>query len=595
MRTSAQKPKVLQQSTSAKSTIPDRARFGQSRELGLTHNLQRKGNQTVLRLLRDNLEGAEDNQGTEASTVLGHNIGRIPVQACTVAIQPKRTVNEPGDDYELEADNVADQVMRMPDFAVQRRRGEERSGSEESAPLRESMMSAYGGSGQPLPDGVRSYFEPRFGRDFSHVRVHENTRAARLSRQLSAQAFTHGQDIYFGAGRFDPVNPGGRRLLAHELAHTVQQSRGVTGRIQRAIKVTDKGLTTPPHKKTNGDVALDMFNELCRDFSWHLNGDAIEPVSAADCSAAKIAGGATTASCGCACHFAAASGPNVNIIIHATRNDTLGNSTGGFDIHLTGQASTTIEGVQGPAPSKGSPIRTIADPAWLILGHELCGHAMTTYPLNASKPGIDREHQMSQGWDETAVDIENVLRREHGAARGIDMGLRTGSFQNLNGEFIHGSIVPMPKAMTLGDLMKALNVPVMYTFPRCPISSHNVLGCTSLPTTPKGLKNMKIVTRVMDADTMYVPFDCRKSTFSQGKSFMIEGVFWHRAKAGESKNDVAGLWGVTVSDIDTANQLFNTIHTLAPNTALPTGQSVIIPYKRAPGSTRYFLISQGSC
>ena len=81
------------------------------------------------------------------------------------------------------------------------------------------------GSGQRLPTSVRSFFEPRFGVDFSHVRVHTDSTAARLSRQLNAEAFTYGRDIYFGEGRYNPSTASGKRLLAHELTHVMQQRK----------------------------------------------------------------------------------------------------------------------------------------------------------------------------------------------------------------------------------------------------------------------------------------------------------------------------------------------------------------------------------
>jgi hypothetical protein len=71
--------------------------------------------------------------------------------------------------------------------------------------------------------------EPRFGADFSRVRVHTDGGAVQMSRDLQAQAFTTGQDIYFGAGRYDPGSEDGKRLLAHELTHVVQQNSGVNG------------------------------------------------------------------------------------------------------------------------------------------------------------------------------------------------------------------------------------------------------------------------------------------------------------------------------------------------------------------------------
>ncbi|MBW4448476.1 MAG: DUF4157 domain-containing protein [Spirirestis rafaelensis WJT71-NPBG6] len=79
------------------------------------------------------------------------------------------------------------------------------------------------GGGNPLADDVRNFMEPRFGVDFSNVKVHTDDEAVQMSRQLGAQAFTYGSDVYFGTGK----SPGNNELTAHELTHVVQQNRGI--------------------------------------------------------------------------------------------------------------------------------------------------------------------------------------------------------------------------------------------------------------------------------------------------------------------------------------------------------------------------------
>ena len=81
-------------------------------------------------------------------------------------------------------------------------------------------------SGQPMDTATRALFEPRLGHEFSRVRVHTDARAAESAREVDAQAYTVGWDVVFGAGRYAPGTNEGRRLLAHELAHVVQQSSG---------------------------------------------------------------------------------------------------------------------------------------------------------------------------------------------------------------------------------------------------------------------------------------------------------------------------------------------------------------------------------
>ena len=97
----------------------------------------------------------------------------------------------------------------------------------------EAQLNTSKGSGQPLPEETRSFMESRFGHDLSQVRVHADGRAVQLNQELKAKAFTHGQDVFFGTGNYRPESGEGKRLLAHELTHIIQQNRQ-TPDIQRA-------------------------------------------------------------------------------------------------------------------------------------------------------------------------------------------------------------------------------------------------------------------------------------------------------------------------------------------------------------------------
>jgi hypothetical protein len=186
---------------------------------------------------------------------------RYPVQA-------KLTVTEANDQYEQEADTVAEQVVSgMNDAPVQREGGLEeeemlqgkrdplqRQEEEEELQMKrnplqrrkeeeliqgkleddmmggmdvssdvESQIEQARGGGQTLPDNVRSGMESGFGADFSNVRVHTDSTADNLSRSVQAQAFTTGSDIFFKQGTYDPGSQSGQKLLAHELTHTIQQ------------------------------------------------------------------------------------------------------------------------------------------------------------------------------------------------------------------------------------------------------------------------------------------------------------------------------------------------------------------------------------
>jgi hypothetical protein len=199
--------------------------------------------------------GAEDLEGgsvTHAIARGGHDFSRVPVHTQeSVKAQTKLTVNTPGDAYEQEADHVADQVMRMPDAQLQRACacGGEcptcQAEEEDQAPqlLQTRRVPAHDTAetvappivhevlqthGQPLDSATRAFFAPRLGHDFGRVRVHTDAKAAQSARAVNALAYTVGQDLVFAHGQYEPGAVSGRRLLAHELAHVVQQSRPET-------------------------------------------------------------------------------------------------------------------------------------------------------------------------------------------------------------------------------------------------------------------------------------------------------------------------------------------------------------------------------
>lgn len=150
-------------------------------------------------------------------------------------IQTKLAISTPGDQYEAEADHVAEQVMRMPDPQaeihasprhLQRACAGCESAAGKSTPAHFSEARALSGGGHPLSASARSYFEPRFGYDFSNVRLHTDNAAMESARQVKALAYTIGHDIVLGAGQTSSETPAGRRLLAHELTHVIQQGGG---------------------------------------------------------------------------------------------------------------------------------------------------------------------------------------------------------------------------------------------------------------------------------------------------------------------------------------------------------------------------------
>jgi hypothetical protein len=222
---------------------------------GLNHHphpilhLQRTiGNQAVQRMLQTNAEELKAGLTGTTSPRYGHDFSRIPIHPPAAgAIQTKLAINKPGDEYEQEADRVSEQVMRMSEPWLQRtcacgggcpkcqteqpdqeheRLQTKRVGSSdlEQTPVPPIVHEVLHSRGQPLDPATRAFMEPRFGHDFSRVRVHTDPLAARSAEAVAAHAYTVGSDVVFGAGRYAPANHDGRRLLAHELTHVVQQN-----------------------------------------------------------------------------------------------------------------------------------------------------------------------------------------------------------------------------------------------------------------------------------------------------------------------------------------------------------------------------------
>jgi hypothetical protein len=159
----------------------------------------------------------------------------------TWGIQPKLAVSTPDDLYEREADRLADHVLRMGEPQIQRACAACSSGGvpcpkcEEERKVSRRADCALGptavpddfasqlGTGSSLEPDVRAFFEPRYGANFRDVRVHVDERADAAARSVDALAFTLGQHLVFRGGQYAANTSGGRRLLAHELAHVVQQ------------------------------------------------------------------------------------------------------------------------------------------------------------------------------------------------------------------------------------------------------------------------------------------------------------------------------------------------------------------------------------
>ena len=159
------------------------------------------------------------------------------------SIQAKLTVSTPGDKYEQEADLMAAKIMAMPDPAIQPRETSpcvanfttkvaQRTPHDNKTVSRdlESRIANSLTGGSPLPSDVRAFMEPRFGADFSTIRVHTDSEAVQMCKEIGAKAFAVGSHIYYGAG----YSPGKNELTAHELTHTIQQ--GGAKRLNKQVR-----------------------------------------------------------------------------------------------------------------------------------------------------------------------------------------------------------------------------------------------------------------------------------------------------------------------------------------------------------------------
>jgi hypothetical protein len=208
--------------------------------------------------------GTSFNPSFDRASHFGHDFSRIPIHRPVAgAIQTKLAINKPGDHYEQEADRISEQVMRMPEPQLQRactcggacpkcqteQPGQEHerlqtkhvgssdSGQAAAPPIVYEVLAS---PGRPLDAATRAFVEPRFGHDFSHVRVHTDATAAQSAEAVNAQAYAVGRDLVFARGQYAPGTARGRHLLAHELAHVVQQEGGLGTSVVQRAEVDDR-------------------------------------------------------------------------------------------------------------------------------------------------------------------------------------------------------------------------------------------------------------------------------------------------------------------------------------------------------------------
>ncbi len=188
-------------------------------------------------------------------------------------LQRKLSIGASNDPLELEADRVAEQVLanqathsfsNISAPKIQRRAENPASQIEEVPASVERVLAS---SGNPLPITVRQDMEQRFGQDFSRVRMHTGSAAEQSARDVSANAYTVGNNIVFNRGKFSPETQAGKRLLAHELTHVVQQARAGAGFIQRVPRLPSE----VEHSSEHGVLLAKIGTAKWKDAAEQLN------------------------------------------------------------------------------------------------------------------------------------------------------------------------------------------------------------------------------------------------------------------------------------------------------------------------------------
>jgi len=468
-----------------------------------------------------------------------HDFSRVPVGA-----QSKLTVSQPDDHYEQEADQIAEQVT---------------SASQHSETP--SMTKDVYQRRQPPAVGEESA-----GFDFSRVRVHADMQAAEAAEAVNARAFTLGNHIVFGAGKYAPHTVTGRRLLAHELAHVGQQGHASSGAlVQRSIRVEAPAAATPNPpagraKMTNAAIVESWIDQLCPTGNWTVDA-ATGIVSSPDrndfCAARPARGHAhsstsgTPTSCRCLCELTASG--SIDVRVHAANAFTVGGNiidvtAAGEGVQLppagavtaqhvgvSGKEFVGIEGTGDTSPHSGAgQTQVLRDPPWIIFGHEVCGHARLQDP-----PAARLSHLQTPRGNEQAVDVENLIRREHSTVAN-SFGIRKGNF-TAGGAFHFGSIYQVQAGETLVSIAR-----------RC------------------GLTQAEMLTRIFreNGDPITV---ATQNKIRANERLLIDGVFWHEVIAGEAMSSIATMWNIPLASLTRANPQ------IADPRVIRRGQRLLVP------------------
>jgi hypothetical protein len=397
------------------------------------------------------------------------------------ACQAKSNLNvsQPNDPAEIEADQIADKVMRMvgkpapgikasnsPD-TIHRKCDtcEEEDEKEIAGPVMRkeylasvasthppvntpsSMRNVLNSGGQSLEIQSRSFFEPLFGHDFSHVRIHDDAHATALARGVNAKAFTLGRDIVFGGGQYAPDTAVGRRLLAHELTHILQQ--GATGAKAAAHSADGGGNNSPVHVAQQGigggmiqrdvvieptddttdpahdmpvenqrDIVRALVQQLCAGFDVPASSPLRVEDIGGTCGDLQSNMSAPHTGCCCLCVLTAPGAARWKIIVSQNDSPHTDESSHTVVINPSGSPIESLHWTD----SSGAGERMINRPRVITFGHELCGHAalmeIGSHPAHAGRVADDVH--------DPTIKVEREIWGEQGLPASDQRGLAGG-------------------------------------------------------------------------------------------------------------------------------------------------------------------------
>ncbi len=273
-----------------------------------------------------------------------------------------------------------------------------------ATPQIESHIHSLRSGGRPIPKSVRAFFEPRFGYDFSQVRVHTDARAAESARAVNAQAYTIGHDIVFRAGQYAPGDSRGKALLTHELTHVVQQDTASYQTLQRRMKVESHNDSLPgAPPKRNWEEIRDYIRNLSSSFDVDATG-AVQPLSATHCASTLR----FTDRCLCDLHR------STNPVPWKIKIDDIGwphteEANRRVTVHST--RSPVQFGAWGGGAQAG---QRILQSNARVLGHELCGHAwLMEWAIHPPfLHSVSSGRLMGRPSHDVTVTIENRVARD---------------------------------------------------------------------------------------------------------------------------------------------------------------------------------------